>query len=261
MYFTHKDGTQIAYDFYPNMSPGVKTLIIIHGWGGPQIWTNYVNTFAKQGFQLIVVHLPGFGDSKLPKNYKKLDSYKYAEYVAELLKDLGLEDSIILGHSLGGKIAVILNAKYGIGSKLILVACACFHRMYPGLWIKTQIVKIAKWILSRTKFTKKLLQNKKLLKLVASDDYFNADLQLREVLKHVVNDDVRDLMPKVKAKTLIIWGEKDNITPLIDGVCANRFIKHSHIKIIKNVGHFPFVTFPDLFHNLIIEFINEKSKK
>ncbi len=257
MFFKYKD-VNIAYEFFPNMTAGVKTLVIIHGWGGPQAWNNYIEQFARKDFQVILIHLPGFGESTLPKNYKKLDSYKYAEYIANLLKDIGLEDSILMGHSLGGKIATILNTKYKIGSRLILVDCACFHRLYPMWWLKTQLVKLGKAILKRLgAFGQKILNSQRLLKLFASQDYYNASYELRHVLKNVVDNDVRRLLPKINVDTLVIWGEKDDITPLIDGVCTNKLVKKSRLKIIKDAKHFPFILRPNIFHNLVTNFTHE----
>ena len=63
-----------------------------------------------------------------------------------------------------------------------------------------------------------------------------------------VNEDLRNLLSKIKNETLLIWGENDTATPLSDGKLMHQEILGSKLIIIPNAGHHPH---HDAFENVI----------
>ena len=70
--------------------------------------------------------------------------------------------------------------------------------------------------------------------------------------------DVQWNMKKINAETLIIWGEKDNDTPLKDGKYLNKIIKNSSLIIYKNRTHFSYLEEPFLTNKIIYELIKKE---
>lgn len=247
MQFNYK-GLNVHYDC---IGQG-KRMVIIHGWGGSEVWRSYMQAFAQKGFQVFLITLPGFGDSETPDD--AVDSYFYADLIKKWMEDLEIDDPIIMGHSLGGKIATILNTKHEIGSKLILIDTAGFRRFYLITWIKIVAAKIGKYLLNIFGVsTEELLKNKDFAQKIGSVDYAEAG-SMRETLKVVTNEDIRDLFKEVKVPTMIVWGENDLDTPLVDAVEIHRNIKNSQLRVFENSGHFPFVEHPSVFIDLITEY-------
>ena len=54
------------------------------------------------------------------------------------------------------------------------------------------------------------------MKNAGSSDYRNSAHVLKETLKTIVNEDQRDILPNIKAPTLLIWGGRDTATPIAD---------------------------------------------
>lgn len=80
------------------------SLVLIHGFLGAKEIFQEVNEELSSHFDVISVDLPGHGKSKLEKeNYSV---YDYAKSIAEVLQHENIQESIWLGHSLGGYITL-----------------------------------------------------------------------------------------------------------------------------------------------------------
>ena len=97
-----------------------------------------------------------------------------------------------------------------------------------------------------------------LKKKFGSTDYRNADGYLRDTLVKSVNEDLSNEIKNIKAKTLIIWGDKDTATPLSDAKYMNESIKYSELHIINGAGHFPFADSPFEYEDILKKFYDIK---
>lgn len=253
MTFTY-DNLNVNFDCF-----GVgERLVLIHGWGGAKVWDGYVSRLVEMGFQVFVISLPGFDNSDTPQ--KTIDSYYYAELLKAFLDEFDIQKPVLMGHSLGGKVITILESKYQVASKMILTNSAGYRRFYLGTTVKIIIAKIGKFFLklfgSRGK---RVTERKDAIKLLGSADYLAAG-EMRASFRKIIGEDIRDLFKRISVPTLIIWGDGDFETPLIDGVQMNRAIKGSQLKIIKDANHFPFIYHTETFFNLIREFLNSSEQ-
>ena len=78
---------------------------------------------------------------------------------------------------------------------------------------------------------------------------------MKETFVRIVNQDLKELMPKIKSETLIIWGDKDTETPLQDSIVMKRLIPNSNIIVIEGAGHFSFLDNFDAFTKAILPFL------
>jgi pimeloyl-ACP methyl ester carboxylesterase len=80
-----------------------------------------------------------------------------------------------------------------------------------------------------------------------------------EIVRRVVLEDSAgsesDLPGKVRAKTLIIWGENDNILPIRNGIALNSKIESSKLVKVDGVGHVCHWEDPDTFNELVERFL------
>ncbi len=81
-------------------------LVCIHGLGGTKSsFLPTVSGLAPEGFRVICVDLPGFGDSHKPAS-GRYDAPWFAGAVVELLDELGIERANLAGNSMGGRVAI-----------------------------------------------------------------------------------------------------------------------------------------------------------
>ena len=94
---------------YTEEGNGEKTLVFLHYFGGSlRTWDDIINLL-KKDYRCIAVDLPGFGNSTAVEGEPTLEHTVIK--VQRWLEDLRLKDFVLVGHSMGGKIAQALAAK------------------------------------------------------------------------------------------------------------------------------------------------------
>lgn len=89
-----------------------------------------------------------------------------------------------------------------------------------------------------------------------SADYNAASPIMRQCLVKVVNEDLTPLISNIKASTLLIWGEKDDATPLSDGQLMEKLIPDAGLVVLENSGHYAFLEQGVRFCRIISSFFN-----
>ena len=225
-------------------------IVLLHGWGMDKSCFKKLVPILKTNQKIVSLDFFGFGKSSVPRDY--FDTYEYACYVFLLLKKLNINNVILVGHSFGGRIAILLSSIFKLNvSSLILTSSAGIN--------KFSIVKKLK--IFRYKFLKSLAKykivNKKYLEKFGSVDYKKANLNLKKVFVRVVNQDLKYLLYKIDSKCTLVWDKKDKETPYSICNILNRKIKNSKILNYSNGGHFAFLyninKFADVINMCIID--------
>jgi len=96
-----------------------KPILFIHGFPFHQgLWKDYINRFSDE-FRVITVDLPGFGKSPLLKSPFSID--QVAETLLAFLEERGLKGLTIVGHSLGGYVALsMVKKRPGLFTSLVM---------------------------------------------------------------------------------------------------------------------------------------------
>lgn len=215
-------------------------IILLHGWGGSIETMNPIFLYFRNFARVTSIDLPGFGKSDKPK--EAIDSYEYSDIIYKFIKKIGIKEANIVGHSHGGRIGIILAAKNSdIVNKLVLVDSAGIipkrtYRYYLKVyWFKT----LKKIYLLFNKNNKENLE--KFYKKFGSIDYSRAEGVMRQTMVKVVNDNLEPLLERIKAPTLLVWGENDEDTPLYMGKIMEEKIKDSGLVIIENGTHYSYI--------------------
>ena len=75
-------------------------------------------------------------------------------------------------------------------------------------------------------------------------------------ISHIVRDDVRPLLGRVAAPTLVIWGERDNWVPVQHALELRRSIPEASLVILRGAAHMPMVDRPEAFNRLVERFLD-----
>ena len=108
---------------FVDVGSGEKTLLFIHGLSSNlQSWNKNVSKL-KNNYRCIALDLPGYGKST--KNSSTYSLKEYADFLNSFIEKKNLQDVILIGHSMGGQVAVqtVLAAQDNF-KKLILIAPA-----------------------------------------------------------------------------------------------------------------------------------------
>lgn len=207
---------------------GGTPLLILPGWGSAsERWERVGDLLSESGFKVVIPDLPGFGQSEKPKTAWNLDDY--CSFVEEFVKILGLEKFYLLGHSFGGALAVKYSLKFPSKiNKLFLVGAACIRR-------KT-LKKRFFYALSKI-FPSSLFLRKFFYKFIIKSDYLSVQGVMKETYLKIIAEDLSEYLSKIQIPTVIIWGDKDNVTPIKDAYFINSRIKNSKLEILSCGNH------------------------
>lgn len=206
---------------YEIVNPQAKVdLIILHGWGSNKNLMKQSFAPYMSAFRHIYIDLPGFGKSTCPMALQTSD---VARIVELLMIYINASKDIILGHSFGGKVALILNPKV-----LVLVASAGIYVRKPlKIQAKIALTKIANFVGIR-----------KISSLFRAADAKTLNEPMYQTFKNVVNEDFSDKFSHYKGKALLCWGDKDTATPLFTAEKMNELIDDSELKVYDGDHYF-----------------------
>ena len=186
---------QLSYDILnPEKS---RSLIFLHGWGSNKELMKGAFGETMGAFRHIYIDLPGFGNSTCSR---ALVTEDYANIIELFLAQINAnQDHMILGHSFGGKVALLLNPQI-----LVLVGSA-------GIPVPKPLEVQAKIALFKT--LKVLGLSNLRAKFVAEDAKELSEI-MYETFKNVVNEDLTSAFEAYRGKALLCWGKEDSATPL-----------------------------------------------
>lgn len=231
----------------------MKKIFILHGWSySKDKWTPFIKALNAHGINAKVLSIPGL-------TAKLNEPWTLNDYVSWLKKELINEPDkiILLGHSNGGRIAASFSARFPQKvSHLILMDSAGISRNELPLRLKRLIFKT---IAKLGKPLKNIQPLRWLLyKLARESDYRDASPIMRQTMRNLIQTDLTETFSQIKASTLIVWGQKDQITPLSDGQTINLLVKNSQLEIIKNAHHSPQFNQPQQVAKLISQWLKTK---
>ena len=179
------DGVGFEYEMQRGFAP---TVLFLHGWGGGLAsFAGAYGTVCDLGFAAVNFAFP----KDMPSDW---GIYDYAAHVRAFTEKFDIKAPIIVGHSFGGRVGMILAAQ-GLCEKLVLVDSA-------GLKPKFDIKK--KIAVARYRYR---VKHGKPLDGFGSIDYNNMSKEKRGVFVRVVNTHLDKLMRYIKCPTLIVCGK------------------------------------------------------
>ena len=190
----------INYIQYGN--PKGKDVVLLHGWGQNIEMMKPLGDNLED-FLITIIDFPGFGESSEPTSAMTI--YDYTEVLEELLKELKIRNPIVMGHSFGGRVAIVYASR-NVVEKLVLFGAPCIRHERKST--KEKMLKSLKKLPGMNSF------GEYMKKYIGSEDYRNASPVMRETLVNTVNEDLTECAKKIEAPTLLIWGTLDTAAPI-----------------------------------------------
>jgi pimeloyl-ACP methyl ester carboxylesterase len=229
-------------------------LLYLHGTYLGNLWLDYHKALAQQ-FHLIAPDIPGFGLSTRPDWMRDISDYVL--YFRDLLDTLKLEKPHLIGHSLGGWMALELAVWYPerVG-KLVLANAA-------GLRVKGSPIgdMFAMNVLELTMTCfEDLSASQVLAPAEVNEEYLVSYYRQSTTLASLAwnpnyDPKLERRLERVTAPTLIIWGANDRLIPPVYGDALQRGIKGSQLVKLEGTGHMPMFEQPVQWSTAINSFL------
>lgn len=236
-------------------------ILILHGWGSSEKNWRFVREYLEaKGYKVYVPDLPGFGsNAALEKVWLAED---YAEWVKLWTEQQNISKFYLAGHSFGGGVAAIFAAKYPEKVKrLILIAAAISRQKTFRQRFFRIISKIGNFIFTLPVLAFVRPQAQRVLhKVSGSRDYRKVVLQnnpfLAETFKNAINHDLMKYLSAVSMPTLLVWGDKDRMTPFEQTKIIAKALPNHRLVVLKGRGHPLNFEAPKELADAIINFLN-----
>ena len=232
-------------------------IVILHGWNlSSEHFKPLEQRLIQLKYRVYSLDLPGFGSAAIPQ--KPWTVQDYANFVYEFIQKKKLKEIILIGHSFGGRIAIVLASKYRSLIKGIILTGTpgLNHSSKKKLNFFYLLAKSGNVILSFTPFLKDVAR-KILYKLAGSYDYYRSSGVMRQTLKRILAYDLKDHLKNIDQPTLLIWGAGDKTVPVSVANNMLKYLKNSELKIIPYGNHNVPYTYPKEFSALIDTFLNQ----
>lgn len=232
----------LSYEILESENPSAQMLVILHGWGASKSLMKQAFGTLFRDFRHCYVDMPGFGNSPTPPF--ALHTYDYAEILRIFLKQLAVKPCVILGHSFGGKVAVLLEPK-----ELILLSSAGI-KVPKSFKVRCKIA-FAKFLNQFMPTFSGIFKS-----FLRSKDVENMDEVMYQTFKNVVDEDFSSVFAEFKNPCYIFWGEKDIATPLKSGEKIHALIANSKFFVLEG-DHFFFLKGSKEIERI---YLNDKNK-
>lgn len=248
-------GVDVRYDVE---GTGPRAVIVMHGWGCKASTVKVLtDACADSSTTVYILDLPGFGGSQEPADVWGID--EYTRFLEDFVRQNGISRPVLVGHSFGGRMAIVYASRNDTDKVILVDAAGVKPRRSLRYYLKVYTFKAAK------RLAPVFLGRKKADKLIermrghgGSSDYAQASPRMRAILSRVVNEDLRHIMPAIKAPTLLIWGENDTATPLSDAKTMEKLIPDAGLVCYPGAGHYSFLERPAQTAAVIASFLNFK---
>lgn len=233
-----------------------KDVLVLHGWGADISAVMPMAKALSAKFKVWLVDLPGFGKSGMPG--EEWDVYSYADFVKNFADAEGIVNPILIGHSFGGRLSIILAAKKLMNPPKIILVDSAGIKPKHGIdyYCKVYAYKIMKRVAALCGKVSKTLEDR-IKSHFGSADYKNANPLMRTVMVRVVNEDLTYLLKDISCPTLLFWGEKDDATPLSDAKKMEKLIPDAGIVTAAGAGHYSYIDNFPLFNAVANNFLEK----
>jgi pimeloyl-ACP methyl ester carboxylesterase len=254
-------------------------IVLIHGMLNSSSHWQAVALNLARDYTVIAPDLIGHGDSAAPRGDYSLGAH--AASIRDLLAAVGIERATIVGHSLGGGVAMqffyqfpqrverlALISSGGLGRE---VSPALRTAALPGMSLLLSMTIHPRLLTEMRSWGGRLRERGSaagvFLQAIARALGPLENAEARGAFLHTLRAVIDVHGQRVSATdrlyllesmpTLIVWGERDNTIPLAHGRKAHEAIPHSRFRTLAKAAHFPHLEDPDGLSETLRQFISE----
>ena len=215
---------------YSRMGNG-KVVLLLHGWGQSANTFHEIQKTLSVSHDVIALDLPGFGKSQQPDSDWGIKEYAF--FVKNFTDKLGVHPDIIIGHSFGGRVTIkLVGTSILKPRKIVLIGSAGIR---PPVTSKQRVIEHLSKASKKIPYTSSL--RAMMRQRYASVDYKNAGAMSQIFLK-TINEDLQNNARHITRPTLLMWGGRDDQTPVSDAKKFTQLITNSSLVVYKDAGHF-----------------------
>lgn len=240
-----------------------RPVILLHGWlGSWGYWAETMNQL-HGAYRAYALDFWGFGDSG-----KRRNSFLVPDFVAlvdEFMDRLGIEAAPIIGHSMGGTVALSLALSHPnrvrqvavVGSPIDGRSLSFWLKLAGEPWAARMLWKVP---LALTTFLKLFSlratkESQRWYKMVTKDVSDTTLDSFFSSIRSLHHTDITDQLRTISVPVMGIYGHKDIIVNPNQADVLEAHALRPHIVRLPGSGHFPMLDEPKTFHHHLLHFV------
>lgn len=243
---------------------GRPPVVLLHGIGGGKAqWAPQLRQFAAAGWRAVAWDMPGYGESAAPGEFTFA---ALAASLETLLDQLGLPRAVLVGHSMGGMVALEACARFPARIAGLVLACTSPRfGSSDGAWQKGFVgERVAALDAGRGMRGLAIEQVPTMMTRTATREARDAAVEVmsavpeptyRRALECLLTFDRRDVLPLISVPTLVLAAAADTqAPPAVMEKMASR-IQDCEYAVLPDCAHLANFERPDLFADAVCEFL------
>jgi pimeloyl-ACP methyl ester carboxylesterase len=225
------------------------TIIVLHGLMG--VMSNFEGTFnhfSKNGYRVLIPELPLYSLPLINTNVKNL-----AKFLKEFMEFKGIKQSILLGNSLGGHIALYFTKHYPERvSALVLTGSSGLYEKamgdsFPKRGNYEYMQEKARAVFYDPAIaTKELVDN---IYTLVNDR--NSAIKTLAIAKSAIRHNMAKDLPEMTQPTCLIWGKQDTVTPPEVAEGFHEILPDADLFWLDKCGHAAMMELPEEFNKIL----------
>lgn len=234
-------GIPVCYEVAGQGDP----LVLVHGFAeSTRVWYRNLPELSEH-YRVYLVDLPGFGSMR--RFHRHFQLAKLGAWLDSWRQAVGLEEIALVGHSMGGYIAMAMAAERPEKVKHLALVDSL------GAPLQRSVVRLMGPAL------KAIARATPSPWLAMSYDSLRAGpLTLWRVSRQIVTLDTSAVLAAVNVPTLLIWGENDDLLPFDLGRQLHTHLSQARLCVIQGANHFCMYEQPDLFNQTLLAFLRDQ---
>jgi pimeloyl-ACP methyl ester carboxylesterase len=246
-------------------------LLLLHGLNGSTFGFRLLTPYLTPHYRTIAIDLMGFGYSDRPQR-RDYSLGAQARLVAGFLDALGIERASVLGHSLGGVVAMHLALEFPERvDRLILASSASDSETRRGLrssrLVRPLLPVVAAFTVQNQRFRRMSLRSACYDPAFVTPELLDGYMAPTRVKGHLralgslMVDRRKDApidLSAIRQPTLILWGSSDRWLPPSHGRRLLTLVPNSQMAIIENAGHLVMEEQPEDAARAVIGFLQQQ---
>jgi len=238
---------------------GNSNLIYLHGFNGFEEWPSFLDAF-EEHFHIYIPAHPGISTSA---GIDEIDDlWDLILFYEELINELNIDNTVLIGHSYGGMLAAELASQLRdrIG-KLVLVDSLGLwldNKPIPDIFMLTPSERHEISWHNPNSETAQYYENSFYDGINKDETNLERTKTLMAIGKFcwpIPDKGLEKRIHRINAPTLLVWGEHDQIVPLEYGHAFESKISGSTLNVIKESGHIPHVESKPNFTETTLKFL------
>lgn len=218
-------------------------LFFIHGLSGSSHWWKYNIPELADRYQMFLIDLPGFGNMR--SLLRKMSLNEIDDWVIKFMDALGIKRAHFIGHSMGGYVCIQIAANHPHRVKrLVLVSSV-------GVSTGRNVITSLFPLLNAFRYI-----TPDFLPVLMVDALRAGPLTLFLFAQEILSANTEELLRKIKAPTLLVWGTNDTLIPVKYADVFKREIEHSSLIKLRGSGHVPMFDRPKEFNEVVCKFLS-----